>query len=118
MAKRVLLVGIDESLAIELQKARLRDDVQIVDVVSTRRAALAVMRRHGVDVVLISNELPDGSALKLGSQLAALRPAPKVVLIDGAPDQAAQIKALEAGFSAYVEKSVSASATVDAVLRV
>ena len=116
MTRRVLLVGIDESLAIELQKARLRDEVQIVDVVSTRRAALAVIGRHGVDLVLISTELPDGSALELGSQLAAFRPAPKVVLIDGPSDQATLTKALEVGFSAYFLKPASASAVVDAVL--
>jgi hypothetical protein len=68
MAKRVLLVGIGESLAIELQKARFRDDVKIVDVVSTRRAALAVMRRHGVDVgahrrAVLSDRVPRQGAI-------------------------------------------------------
>ena len=69
------------------------------------------------DVVVLDNQLPDGSGTDLCRRLTEEVPGPRVIMHVGAMTAAEERAALEAGAWAVVRKSVRVDALIHAVLQ-
>lgn len=69
------------------------------------------------DVVLLDLHLPDGSGVDVARALAALEPAPRVLVLSASGERQDVLDALMAGATGYLVKSASSAELVDAVRR-
>jgi signal transduction histidine kinase/DNA-binding NarL/FixJ family response regulator len=67
------------------------------------------------DVVLLDLNLPDCSGIELARELAALDPAPVIVIMSAFAEEANVAEALRVGARGYVAKSSSPSSLIDAI---
>ena len=70
------------------------------------------------DVVLLDLHLPDGSGVDVARALAALEPAPRVLVLSASGERQDVLDALTAGATGYLVKSASSTELLDAVRRV
>ena len=123
---RVLVVDDHEVLASSL--ARVLDDepdLMSVGVAGTLERARSMIVTTAPDVVLLDHRLPDGDGVAAISELRALRPSIKVVVLTASAADHVLVAAIEAGASGFVSKSrslgeltaaVRAAATGEAVI--
>ena len=79
------------------------------------REALAALRIHPCDVLLLDLSLPDMSGLDVLRQVRKHHPRVAVLIISGYPETQFGINVLRAGASGYVNKSVDADELIRAV---
>ncbi len=90
MAKRILLVENEKNLArfimLELQKESYR-----VDLAETGQKGLALAKENDYDLLLLNNQLADGTAFAFAQQLSLLKPA-AVIIVMGHKEHGSQEK--------------------------
>ena len=79
------------------------------------REALAALRIHPCDVLLLDLSLPDMSGLDVLRQVRMHHPRVAVLILSGYPETQFGINVLRAGASGYVNKSVDADELIRAV---
>jgi PAS domain S-box-containing protein len=90
--KRVLVVE-DEPLVRRLLAAVLEELVEKVDMVGTVADAMRIVASERVDLLVTDGSLPDGSGRTLARSVRAARPQIRVLLVSGAPEDAAEFDA-------------------------
>ncbi|GAB3791393.1 response regulator [Nocardioides ungokensis] len=113
---RVLVVDDHEVLASSL--ARVLDeepDLASVGVAGTLERARAMIVTTAPDVVLLDHRLPDGDGVAAISELRALRPSIKVVVLTASAADHVLVAAIEAGASGFVSKTRSLGELTSAV---
>ncbi|WP_400768590.1 response regulator transcription factor [Methylosinus sporium] len=76
----------------------------IVDKASTLGDALAALRVHAYDLLLLDRRLPDGDGISLLSHARAMRPGIRVMMITALDALGDKISGLEAGADDYLTK--------------
>ncbi|OAI24765.1 two-component system response regulator [Methylosinus sp. R-45379] len=76
----------------------------IVDKASTLADALAALRVHAYDLLLLDRRLPDGDGISLLSRARAMRPGIRVMMITALDALGDKISGLEAGADDYLTK--------------
>lgn len=76
----------------------------IVDKASTLADALAALRVHAYDLLLLDRRLPDGDGISLLSHARAMRPGIRVMMITALDALGDKISGLEAGADDYLTK--------------
>ncbi len=115
--KRILIVD-DEPLILQMTSEFLREEG--FDTATALRAveALAVLKKGGVDAMLLDICLPDQNGLVFLAELKKLYADLPVVMLTGSGyDEALMKKALEGGAAGYVSKDTEMENMVLAVKR-
>lgn len=99
----VLLVEDDVGLARLIQK-QLQRTGYIVEIADTGAKALAMIEKGNYDVLLIDQQLPDISGLKIVEQVAVTHP---TIMVTGTGDEKVAVAALQAGAIDYVVKDIN-----------
>lgn len=110
---RALLVDDDALYLRTLQRALERRGIAIVTA-TDGAAALAAVREHTPDVILLDLKLAHESGLDLIAPLRAAHPPVRIVLVTGYASVATAVEAMKRGADNYIAKPASA----DTILRV
>jgi DNA-binding NarL/FixJ family response regulator len=103
---RVLVVDDHEVLAASLAHVLDReDDLETVGTAGTLERARELVTTTAPDVVLLDHGLPDGDGVAAISDLRALRPGLRVVVLTASVGDQVLVAAMEAGVSGFVSKS-------------
>jgi DNA-binding NarL/FixJ family response regulator len=114
----VVLVEDHEMLAENLVRLLESDgDIRVLAVARTVASAVAIVREHDPDVVVMDHRLPDGSGIDATVQIKADRPELPVILMTGALDPTLERAALEAGCALALQKAPSATTQIAATVR-
>jgi DNA-binding NarL/FixJ family response regulator len=103
----IRLVIVDEHALIRLGLTRLLAGIADIDLVGeagTVSDAVAVVDETRPTVVMFDAALPDGDGWELARKLRSADPTIGLVLLSSVGDDATMVRALDAGFSAYVAK--------------
>lgn len=93
-------------------------DLCVVDEASDAAGAVAAVRQHHPDLVLLDVRMPDTDGLEAARQIRAICPKVRVVMMSswGAPEYVRE--AYRVGASGYISKGTSREAIVDEIHRV
>ena len=119
---RVLLVddhlSFREPLAFMIER---EPDIVVVaeagSLAETRSALWDLSGRDEIDVAILDISLPDGEGVELVGDLRASHPGSAVLMLSAAKDEIRFVRAVEAGASGVMHKSVRVAAIIDAVRR-
>jgi DNA-binding NarL/FixJ family response regulator len=89
--------------------------IDVVATASNLASARSALRSREIDVMLLDQHLPDGTGVGAITELKALSPTTKVVVLTGSADDETLVAAIEAGCSGFLEKSRSVQELVAAV---
>src|SRR5262252_4002485 len=107
----IRLVAVDEHVLLRLGLAGVltgSPDITLVGDAGSAADAERVVRETNPDVVTMGLSLPDGDGIAVARKL-------RVVLLTAASDDALLYRALDAGLSAYVQKSAPVATVLAAV---
>lgn len=79
--------------------------------------AVAAVKLHDPDLLLIDLTFPDGSGLDAAREVIAGHPRTRVVVLTGSDDPAAALEAIRIGVAGYIRKDHRLSAIVEALVR-
>ena len=105
MTNRLLIVEDDAALNQMLQ-FHFEDQGFIVDGAAGCADALALVGRQTYDLILLDQQLPDGTGIGLLEQLIAAQPDQQVVMMTGQHDLELAIEAVQKGAADFVHKPV------------
>ena len=91
------------------------DDLEVVAVATTVRAAIEVVERSPVDVVLVDFRLPDGDGAGVAAAVRALRPDVRVIVLTAAEATGVVGRAIAAGADGFLHKSEPITEVVRAI---
>jgi EAL domain-containing protein (putative c-di-GMP-specific phosphodiesterase class I) len=93
-------------------------DLRVVGIASTQEGALRAVSDLKPAVVLMDYALPDGNGASAAREVLRRAPDTKVIMLTGSGNPAAQLAALTAGCSAFLEKTSATAELVRTVRRV
>lgn len=113
---RVLLVD-DHDIVLEGLQALLEGvaRVEVVGQVSTAAEALSAARALSPDVIVLDNQLGDGSGVAVCRKIKAENPLVRVVILTAYSDEMVAAAALRAGASAFLLKRSAGDSLIRAV---
>ena len=114
---RVILVD-DHALFRAGVRSELDGLVDVVGDAATVAEAVALIREHSPDVVLLDVHMPDGGGLEVLRQVAADAPATQFLALSVSDAAEDVIAVIRAGARGYVTKTISGADLADAVRRV
>lgn len=116
---RVLLVE-DQGLLLGALAALLglESDLQVQGTAADAAAALELLDRHDVDVLITDIELPGMSGLELAAHVTSSHPSVKVMILTTFARPGYLRRAMDAGARGYLLKDAPASQLADAIRRV
>ena len=115
MPERILIVDDDEGLRDSLQLVFSAEGYEAVGACDAK-SALSLIDRAPFDVVLCDLRMPGMDGMELLPQLHRRLPGATLVLMSAYEDRQYALAAVKAGAAAYLAKSDSQAALVDAVL--
>ena len=112
-----ILIAEDIELVAEAFQALLETepDFEVVARVGRGDEVLEAARRTHPDIALLDVDMPGATGIEATAQLAAAQPECKVLLLTSLPGSGHIPKALAAGASGYVVKSMSATQLIDSI---
>lgn len=112
----VVIVDDHEMVALGLQ-ALLEDgdEVHVVASVRTAKDAIAAVKRHRPEVVLMDYRLPDGTGAEAAEAIAKLDDRPGVVMVTAVADRRVLSQALDAGCCGFVSKNADRDDLIAAI---
>lgn len=93
-------------------------DLQVVATADNGLDALALVRSHELDVLVLDVAMPGQSAVDVLERIVAEAPGVKVVIFSGYPEQQYALPMIRLGAWAYVDKASPLTAIVDTVREV
>ncbi|MGV3575732.1 MAG: histidine kinase dimerization/phosphoacceptor domain -containing protein [Devosia sp.] len=102
----VLYIDDDPGLARLVEKAMQRRGY-LFDHVNSGEEGLELIRKGGIDVVVLDHYLPTGTGLDVLAALAEFEEKPTVVYVTGSAETAVAVAALKSGATDYVPKTLS-----------
>lgn len=113
---RVLIVDDHEMFSDSVRLALAQEDgIEVAGTASTLAAARAAVATLRPDVVLLDHRLPDGRGVDSISELSALNPDSKIVVLTAAADDSLLVAATEAGCAGLLLKTSPLEELVSAV---
>jgi DNA-binding NarL/FixJ family response regulator len=113
---RLLIVDDHDMFADSLRLAlSVEDDMTVVGTAATLAKARAMIVSDAPDVVLLDHRLPDGLGVDSISELKALRPSAKIVVLTAAAEDSMLVTATEAGCAGFILKTSPLDELVAAV---
>jgi len=119
MTTKVLLV--DDHELVRTGIRRLLDDFDDIEVIAeadSGEAAIALVREHHPQVVLMDVNMPGIGGLEATRKLLQISPETKVIVVTIHLDEPFPTRLLEAGASGYLTKGCAVSEIVDAIRQV
>ena len=114
MAKRILLVENEKNLArfimLELQKESYQ-----VDLAETGQKGLALAKENDYDLLLLNNQLADGTAFAFAQQLSLLKPAAVIIVMVSRDEIADSAEEIQQFAVSYMVKPFIISDLVDKI---
>lgn len=107
-AQRLLLVDDDDVFREVLRGALARRGFE-VEVAADLAATASLLKRFQPQLAIVDLKLPDGSGLELVAGLAALEPAPRVLVLTGYASIATAVEAVKLGAVNYLPKPATPS---------
>lgn len=101
-----------EALVLHLEA---EDDIAVAGQAGTAKEGIELVRSAQPDVVLMDYDLPDMDGAAATSEVKAIRPATKVIMLTGSAEDEVLVAAIEAGCSGYVTKHNAVDEVVSAV---
>jgi DNA-binding NtrC family response regulator len=94
-----------------------RLELRGIEAISANRGieALALVKEHGPDVVILDLKMPDLSGLEVLSRIKAIDPTIEVIMLTGHGSSAAGIDGMERGAFDYVMKPVDLKALLEKI---
>jgi len=96
MTTRVLIVDADERFSSEMARS-LREHGFVVSCAPRGEDAVAFVREHGADVVLLSVTLPGGRVLETLREIKLLSPLTQVIMVTGEKTMDVAIRGMKLG---------------------
>ncbi|HEX9163650.1 MAG TPA: response regulator transcription factor [Thermoanaerobaculia bacterium] len=93
-------------------------DFQVLATCATGEAAIAAVREHRPDVIVLDVKMPNGDGLSVLKQIHAEHLPTRVILLTASMDEDEVLQAMEAGVWGMVLKEAAAVSLVDSVRRV
>jgi DNA-binding NarL/FixJ family response regulator len=90
-------------------------DIEVVGCATNMESALQIVRQMDVDVVLVSIQLQDESALELTRIIVEIAPATKVLALGLADNKLQVLKYVEAGAAGYILQDSSVNDLIEAI---
>lgn len=113
---RVAIVDDHQMFADSLARLLADDpDIEVVGTAASADQAIGLARAARPDVVLLDQELPDGTGLDAATSILAEDPTVRVVVITGAVDDGVLQAAMATGCSGFITKDHAASEVARAV---
>jgi DNA-binding NarL/FixJ family response regulator len=113
---RVMVVDDHKMFAETLLRVLAEEpDLQVVGTATSVAEARTLARTESPDVVLMDYRLPDGLGTDAARQIREDRPATKVVILTGFPEDSVLITAIEVGCSGYMTKDGAVEEAISAV---
>jgi len=112
-----LIIADDHAVVREGLAAMLEDepDLQVVGLVGTGRAAVALARQQQPDIALLDITMPDMNGLEATRQLMAAQSMVKVLILTMHEEEAFFFEALRAGAAGYVLKGADSEELLSAI---
>lgn len=120
VSRRTILVVDDDRLFGDVLKTDLESDTLQVTVVRSIGEAQAFCSQTSFDVILLDNNLPDGSGLELVPDILNLNDRAKIILVTAFPSFDNAVQALKNGVYDYISKPIDLDelhATIERALR-
>ena len=116
MAAKLLIID-DHPIVREGLKAflGLQADLEVVGEAGSAREGLEIARATSPDLVLLDVQLPDGNGLAILSDLLALSPKPRVLILTSFADEAYIREAMRKGASGFLLKHAGPKRLLDSV---
>jgi len=89
--------------------------MEVIGIAGTCAETLMAMSQHQPDVLLLDQRLPDGLGTDLLSQLFALAPRMKVILVTGEVSDAVLLAAIRGGCAGFFRKGARATELIGAI---
>jgi two-component system, NarL family, nitrate/nitrite response regulator NarL len=115
---RVFIVGQEQLFAEAVSSSLESFDLNVVGIAGVGREGLEGIARERPDLVLLEMDLPDGSGLVIGAEIARLYPETKVVALTSVDDIRVVRQALRLGFDGYITKDANLKQLVRSIMTV
>ena len=96
----------------------LHDDLHVVAAVASGAEAVAAARKHSPDVAVLDLQMPGLDGIQTAQQLSSALPECRIIIVTSFGRPGYLKKALAAGVSAFLPKTVSAHVLADVVRQV
>jgi NarL family two-component system response regulator LiaR len=93
----------------------LLDDIEVIGEAGNGLEALAQVRQHQPDVVLMDLVMPEMDGIEATRQVCAISPSTKVIVLTSFADDEKVFPAIKAGAAGYLLKDVSPADLVNAI---
>jgi NarL family two-component system response regulator LiaR len=93
----------------------LLDDIEVIGEAGNGREALAQVRQHQPDVVLMDLVMPEMDGIEATRQVCAMGPNTRVIVLTSFADDEKVFPAIKAGATGYLLKDVSPADLADAI---
>jgi two-component system, NarL family, response regulator DesR len=115
-----ILIAEDQTMVRQALVAllELEPDIEVAAQAGSGDEALAMARKHQVDVAVLDIEMPGGSGIEVARQLTGTGFTGKIVIVTTFGRPGYLRRALQAGASGFVVKDTPASQLADAVRRI
>ena len=90
-------------------------EIQIIADASDGRTAVALVKQHSPDIVLMDITMPDLNGIEATRQIVAAEPATQVVILSMHTDEGYVLRALKAGARAYILKNSAEADLIRAI---
>ena len=117
MSKRLLIIEDDTGLNQMLQLHFEENGFSVMGV-ATCKEGMAQLHKSAFDLILLDQQLPDGTGLELLHRIQALEPGQAVVMMTGAHNLELAIEAIKQGASDFIHKPIKTDALQIVVDRV
>jgi two-component system response regulator AtoC len=108
MTKRLLIIEDDASLSQMLQ-FHFEDEGFEIATASTCSEGLQLLGKTAFDLILLDQQLPDGTGLELLQQIDTREPGPAVIMMTGQHDLELAIQAIKEGAADFVHKPIKSA---------
>lgn len=109
MSRRLLIIEDDSSLA-QMLGLHFADEGFRVELAATCTRGLELLRAEDFDLVLLDQQLPDGTGSELLPRLLEARPGLGVIMMTGRHDLELAIDAIQRGAAEFVHKPIDTDA--------
>ncbi|MGD9048741.1 MAG: response regulator transcription factor [Anaerolineae bacterium] len=117
MAKSRVLIVDDHGIVRQGLRTYLEllDDIEVIGEAGNGLEALAQVRQHQPDVVLMDLVMPEMDGIEATRQVCAISPSTKVIVLTSFADDEKVFPAIKAGAAGYLLKDVSPADLVNAI---
>ena len=106
MTRSLKLMIVDDSniMRRRIERSQQFDEIELVGTAGNGVEALELFRKHDPDVVTMDLTMPQMDGIECISQLVALKPSVRILVISALADKATAVEAMEKGANGFLNK--------------